>query len=75
MLAAYLDAERELGRLADDADTDTLALTLIGAGHLLFAGREGVPPDADAVHKVVAGVLAGVVRESGRAARCAGGLD
>ncbi|MEU1016184.1 TetR/AcrR family transcriptional regulator [Streptomyces sp. NPDC005898] len=64
MLAAYLDAERELGRLADDADTDTLALTLIGAGHLLFAGLEGVPPDADAVHKVVAGVLSGVVREA-----------
>ncbi len=64
MLGAYLDAEREVGRLADDADTETLALTLIGAGHLLFAGREGVPPDADAVHKVVAGVLSGVVREA-----------
>ncbi len=60
MIAAYLTAERELGRVAADADVDTLALTLIGAGHLLFAGREGTPPEAGAVHKVVTTVIAGV---------------
>lgn len=42
--ASYLTIEREMGRIAADADVDTLALSLIGAGHLLFAGREGIPP-------------------------------
>ncbi len=41
MIAAYLNEECELGRVAADADVDALALSLIGAGHLLFAGREG----------------------------------
>lgn len=64
VLTAYLTAERGLGRIAPDADVDTLALTLIGAGHLLFAGREGgVPPEPDAVRKVVVSVLGGAVRE------------
>jgi AcrR family transcriptional regulator len=63
MIASYLTAERELGRIAADADVDTLAPTLIGAGHLLFAGREGIPPEPGAVHKVVTTVIAGVVRE------------
>jgi AcrR family transcriptional regulator len=59
MIAAYLAAEQDLGRVAADADVDTLALTLIGAGHLLFAGRPGTAPDEAAVAKVVAAVLAG----------------
>ncbi|MBL1099058.1 TetR/AcrR family transcriptional regulator [Streptomyces coffeae] len=63
MLAAYLTAERDLGRLAPDADVSTLAPTLIGAGHLLFADREGTPPDAEAVHKVVTTVIGGAVGE------------
>ena len=61
MIASYLSAERGLGRIAADADVDTVALTLIGAGHLLFAGRQGTPPEAEAVHKVVTTVIAGVV--------------
>jgi AcrR family transcriptional regulator len=63
MIASYLAAERELGRIAADADVDTLAPTLIGAGHLLFAGREGTPPEAEDVDKVVTTVIAGVVQE------------
>jgi AcrR family transcriptional regulator len=63
MIASYLTTERELGRIAADADVDTLAPTLIGAGHLLFADRTGTPPDAGAVHKIVTTVLAGVVQE------------
>ena len=63
MLASYLAAERELGRIAADADVDTLAPTLIGAGHLLFADREGAPPDAHSVRKVVTAIIAGVVRQ------------
>jgi AcrR family transcriptional regulator len=63
MIASYLRAERDLGRIAPDADVDTLAPTLIGAGHLLFAGRDGVPPDAAEVRKVVTAVLAGAEPE------------
>jgi AcrR family transcriptional regulator len=63
MIASYLTAEQELGRITADADVDTLAPMLIGTGHLLFAGREGAPPEAGAVDKVVTTVIAGVVRE------------
>ncbi|MEU1819716.1 TetR family transcriptional regulator [Streptomyces roseifaciens] len=61
MLASYLTAERELGRVAPDADVDTLAPTLIGAGHLLFADRKAAPPDAETVRTLVTSVIAGVV--------------
>ncbi|MEV1169492.1 TetR/AcrR family transcriptional regulator [Nonomuraea sp. NPDC049784] len=64
MVASYLTAERELGRVAADADIDALAPTLIGAGHLLFADRKGAPPDEGAVHKTVTTVIGGVVREA-----------
>ena len=63
MIASYLSAERELGRIAADADVDTLAPTLIGAGHLLFADRTGAPPEAGAVRKMVTTVIAGVGQE------------
>jgi len=63
MLASYLTAERHLGRITADADVDTLAPMLIGAGHLLFADREGAPPDAQSVRKVVTAVMAGLVPE------------
>jgi AcrR family transcriptional regulator len=59
MIAAYLGAERELGRIAADADVDTLAATLIKAVHLLLADRNTSPPEAGAVGKVVTTVLAG----------------
>lgn len=57
MIAAYLEAERGLGRLSTDADVDTLAPTLIGAAHLLFADRTGVAPDTEAVRRMVAAVV------------------
>jgi AcrR family transcriptional regulator len=57
MIAAYLAAERELGRVPADADVDTLALTLIGTAHMLFAGRAGAPAEAAAVRRVVTSVL------------------
>jgi AcrR family transcriptional regulator len=63
MVADYLSAERDLGRIAAGADVDTLAPTLIGAAHLLFADRTGAPPEPGAVRKMVATVLAGVVLE------------
>jgi AcrR family transcriptional regulator len=61
MIAAYLTAERRLGRIAANAEVDILAPTLIGATHLLFADRTGVPPEADAVRKMVASVLGNAV--------------
>jgi AcrR family transcriptional regulator len=63
MITSYLTAERDLGRIAPDADADALAPALIGAGHLLFAGRDGTLPEAAAVRKVVTTVIAGVVPE------------
>jgi AcrR family transcriptional regulator len=62
MLAAYLAEERALGRIAADADVDNVALSLIGAGHLLFAGRRGGPPPAAAVDQLVATVIADVLQ-------------
>jgi AcrR family transcriptional regulator len=62
MIASYLAVERDLGRIAADADIDTLAPTLIGAGHLLFADRNAASPEAEAVRKLVTTVIAGVVR-------------
>ena len=58
MVAGYLTAERDLGRLPADADVDLLAPTLIGAAHLLFADAEGVTPEDEEVRRVVAAVVA-----------------
>ncbi len=63
MVAGYLTAERELGRIAADADAGALAATLIGAGHLLFADRKGTPPAAEAVTKMVTSVIGAVMLE------------
>ncbi len=63
MVAGYLTAERELGRIAADADAGALAATLIGAGHLLFADRKGTPPAAEAVTKMVTCVIGAVMLE------------
>ena len=58
-LAGYLEAEQELGRIRTDADGRTLALTLIGTGHLLFAGELGGLPDASAVQEIVESIIVG----------------
>ncbi len=57
LVAGYLAAERDLGRVAAGADISTLAPTLIGAAHLLFADADGAPEPA-AVARVVATVVA-----------------
>ncbi|MGW0938361.1 TetR/AcrR family transcriptional regulator [Streptomyces sp. NPDC002666] len=62
-VSAYLDAERELGRIAADADIGSLTLSLVGGGHLLFTDREFPgPPDRAAVEKFVAAAVADAVR-------------
>lgn len=62
-LAGYLEAEQRLGRIRADADGRTLALALIGTGHLLFAGELDGPPDASAVQEIVESITVGA--ESG----------
>ncbi|MFF4250811.1 TetR/AcrR family transcriptional regulator [Streptomyces sp. NPDC001663] len=62
MLASYLTAERDLGRLKPDTDVGVLAPTLLGAAHLLYADREARSPDAEAVRRVVTAVVAGALR-------------
>ncbi|MFD0887155.1 TetR/AcrR family transcriptional regulator, partial [Streptosporangium algeriense] len=62
MVAAYLTEECEMGRIAADADVDALALSLIGAGHMLFADRERAAPGPEEVGKVVNAVIADVVQ-------------
>ncbi|GAA1941487.1 TetR/AcrR family transcriptional regulator [Amycolatopsis minnesotensis] len=64
MIASYLAAERDLGRIAADADIDTLAPTLIGGGHLAFADRSSGPPGTEDVHRMVTTVIAGVARDA-----------
>lgn len=59
---AYLADECELGRIAADADTDSLALSLVGGGHLLFADRDPGPPTTATVNKLVTTVIADVVQ-------------
>jgi AcrR family transcriptional regulator len=61
MISGYLAAERDLGRIAPRADVDTVALTLIGSGHLLYAG--GDSPDPAAVHAVMSTAIAGVAAD------------
>jgi AcrR family transcriptional regulator len=58
MVASYLAAERELGRLESDAEVDMLAPMLVGTVHLLWASRDGTAPDADEVRKVVVTAIA-----------------
>lgn len=61
-VAEYLADERALGRIAADADVDSLALSLIGAAHLLYAGERPARPDPGAVDLVVSAVVADVVQ-------------
>lgn len=58
-ISGYLIAERDLGRIAADADIDALTLSLVGGGHLLFTDRDAGPPAPAAVEKFVAAVVSG----------------
>ena len=53
-VSAYLADERDLGRIATDADIDSLTLSLVGGGHLLFADRDPGPPTTATVNRVAA---------------------
>jgi AcrR family transcriptional regulator/predicted kinase len=62
MVAGYLSAEQDLDRIAPGTDIGSLAPTLIGAAHLLFADADSGGPDPTAIARTVATVLAGAVR-------------
>ncbi|MEC3918022.1 TetR/AcrR family transcriptional regulator [Nocardia sp. CDC160] len=57
LIADYLAAEADIGRVAATADTGLLARTLIGSGHLLFADRTAPRPRLEAVRGLVTAVL------------------
>ena len=59
--AAYLDAEKKLGRIAADADTQTHALALLGSvHHLLMTSPAGLADLPDRVRRIVKALLAGM---------------
>ena len=62
MIAAYLGAERELGRIAAEADPEMLAFPLIGTVHLLYAGREDGRVENGAVERIVETIVGGSLR-------------
>lgn len=59
MVIDYLAAERDLGRIPAGTDVATLALTLIGSAHMLFADRTGPRPTPEDVRKLVGSVVPG----------------
>lgn len=65
-VSAYLADERDLGRIAADADIDSLTLSLVGGGHLLFADRDPGPPTMATVNRFVTTVLSHVVQRPSR---------
>lgn len=62
VVAAYLTAEQEQGRVSAAASIQALAPTLIGGAHLLYADRDGAPPEREAVEQLVATAVADVLR-------------
>ncbi|SEF93742.1 transcriptional regulator, TetR family [Actinacidiphila yanglinensis] len=64
-VSGYLAEERAAGRIAAEADIDSLTLSLVGGGHLLFADRDAGPPSPTTVRRMVTAALADVVREDG----------
>lgn len=61
-LATYLAAEQSSGRVAPGTESRYLAMTVVGTGHLMFAGELGARPDDAAVHEMVESVLVGALR-------------
>ena len=60
-VAAYLDAEKDLGRIAPGTDTQALAFTLIGAiHHLVITSPGGLPDLPQRVRRIVTALIAGM---------------
>ncbi len=59
-VAAYLEAEKEFGRVAPDADPASLALALVGTvHHLLMTGWAGAADPAERMRRCVAALVRG----------------
>ncbi|MGK5627711.1 TetR family transcriptional regulator [Streptomyces sp. URMC 123] len=59
-IAGYLEAERDLGRVAETVDPDTVALAVVGtAHHLLMTGWPGAPDPRPAMTRLVAALVDG----------------
>ncbi len=66
--AAYLDAEKKLGRIGPGADTEALAFTLLGTvHHLIITRRGGAPGLQQQVRRIVAALVAGMNADAARA--------
>ena len=61
-ISTYLITERELGRIAADADIDSLTLSLVGGGHLLTADREPGPSTVASINGLVTAVVANTIQ-------------
>jgi AcrR family transcriptional regulator len=62
LIADYLTAERDLGRVAAAAEPQFLGPMLVGSAHLLYADRTGARPTPAAVRAMVASALSGFAR-------------
>jgi AcrR family transcriptional regulator len=72
--AAYLDTEKQLGRIGPGADTETLAFTLLGTVHHLVTTRRAAAPDLGRqVQRIVAALVAGMDAGAARAPSAPGG--
>ncbi|WP_283136432.1 TetR/AcrR family transcriptional regulator [Rhizohabitans arisaemae] len=61
VLTAYLDAERDLGRIRPDTDTGSLAVALAGSAHqLLLTGGPHAPDLRERMRRVVNALVAGI---------------
>ena len=59
--AAYLDAEKQLGRIASDADTQSHAFALLGSvHHLAMTNPAGLPDLPGRVRRIVTALVAGM---------------
>ncbi len=64
IVAAYLTAERGLGRIAIDTDVDALAILLVGGAHLRATEKDDLLLDpADLQNVVKAGIGSGVTQQ------------
>ncbi|GIE98927.1 TetR/AcrR family transcriptional regulator [Paractinoplanes rishiriensis] len=62
MIAEYLAAERDLGRLDAGTDVSAAAVALVGGVHLLYAGQDNPLVEDEAVLRIVTTILAGHLR-------------
>ena len=63
MIAAYLTAERGLGRIAASTEVDTLAVMLVGSAHLLAAESQPVALQPDDLLDVVSATVESVIQQ------------